>query len=163
MAREDAQFSIIYDGEALDEGSIDAKELAPALLALAEVIEEAQPLIPEINGASRCAYARTSSAAPSRSTSSLPSSTSSFASFSRARTRALSPISSRSSASPVLSASLAFSSSSRSRRVERRVRSRLSAASGSRLSSKAIPTRSKRTHAAGASFRIYVCGRRSSK
>jgi hypothetical protein len=49
MARDDAQFSIIYDGEAVDEGSIDAKELAPALLALAEVIEEAQPLIPELD------------------------------------------------------------------------------------------------------------------
>jgi hypothetical protein len=49
MARDEAQFSIIYDGEAVDEGSIDAKELAPALLALAEVIEEAQPLIPELD------------------------------------------------------------------------------------------------------------------
>ena len=49
MARDDAQFSIIYDGEAVDEGSIDAKELAPALLALAEVIEEAQPLVPELD------------------------------------------------------------------------------------------------------------------
>jgi hypothetical protein len=48
MAREDAQFSIVYDGEAVAEGSIDAKELAPALMALAEVIEQAQPLIPEL-------------------------------------------------------------------------------------------------------------------
>ena len=48
MAREDAQFSIVYDGEAVAEGSIDAKELAPALLALAEVIEQAQPLVPEL-------------------------------------------------------------------------------------------------------------------
>jgi hypothetical protein len=49
MAGENAHFSIIYDGEAVDEGSIDAKALAPALLALAEVIDEAQPLIPELD------------------------------------------------------------------------------------------------------------------
>jgi len=49
MPGEDAHFSIIYDGEALAEGSIDAKALAPALLALAEVVEEAQPLIPELD------------------------------------------------------------------------------------------------------------------
>lgn len=49
MTGENAHFSIIYDGEAVDEGSIDAKALAPALLALAEVIDEAQPLIPELD------------------------------------------------------------------------------------------------------------------
>lgn len=48
MAREDTHFSITYDGEALEAGSIDAKDLAPALLALAEVIEEAQSLVPEL-------------------------------------------------------------------------------------------------------------------
>jgi len=49
MANEDAHFSIVYDGEAVANGTIDAKDLAPALLALAEVIEEAQPLVPEID------------------------------------------------------------------------------------------------------------------
>jgi len=49
MAREDAHFSIIYDGEAVASGSIDAKDLAPALLALAEVIEEAQSLVPGLD------------------------------------------------------------------------------------------------------------------
>ena len=50
MAVGDADFSIVYDGEAVAEGSIDARELAPALLALADVIDEAQPLVPELGG-----------------------------------------------------------------------------------------------------------------
>lgn len=49
MPSENAHFSIIYDGEGLAEGSIDAKDLAPALLALAEVVDEAQPLVPELD------------------------------------------------------------------------------------------------------------------
>lgn len=49
MSSENAHFSIIYDGEGLAEGSIDAKDLAPALLALAEVVDEAQPLVPELD------------------------------------------------------------------------------------------------------------------
>jgi hypothetical protein len=49
MANEDAHFSIVYDGEAVANGTIDAKDLAPALLALAEVFEETQPLVPEID------------------------------------------------------------------------------------------------------------------
>jgi len=48
MAQGDAHFSIVYDGEALAEGAIEARDLAPALLALAEVFEEAQPLVPEL-------------------------------------------------------------------------------------------------------------------
>lgn len=49
MPSENAHFSIIYDGEGLAEGSIDVKDLAPALLALAEVVDEAQPLVPELD------------------------------------------------------------------------------------------------------------------
>lgn len=49
MAKTDAQFSIVYDGEALAEGAIEARDLAPALLALADVFEEAQPLVPELD------------------------------------------------------------------------------------------------------------------
>jgi hypothetical protein len=49
MPSENAHFSIIYDGEGLAESSIDAKDLAPALLALAEVVDEAQPLVPELD------------------------------------------------------------------------------------------------------------------
>jgi hypothetical protein len=48
MAQDDAHFSIVYDGEAVAEGAIEARDLAPSLLALAEVFEEAQPLVPEL-------------------------------------------------------------------------------------------------------------------
>lgn len=47
MAKADAYFSIVYDGEALAEGAIEARDLAPALLALAEVFEEAQAIVPQ--------------------------------------------------------------------------------------------------------------------
>lgn len=50
MAGGEADFSIVYDGETVQEGSIDARQLAPALLALADVIDEAQPLISELEG-----------------------------------------------------------------------------------------------------------------
>jgi len=38
-------FSIAYDGEPVAEGSIDARDLAPALLAFADLLDEAAPLI----------------------------------------------------------------------------------------------------------------------
>ncbi|MPZ43026.1 MAG: hypothetical protein GEV05_06435 [Betaproteobacteria bacterium] len=44
MAADDARFSIVYDGEDVAEGAIDAKDLAPALLALAELFDEAHDL-----------------------------------------------------------------------------------------------------------------------
>lgn len=44
MPEEAPEFSIIYDGEAVEDGSIDAKDLAPALLAFAELIDETAPL-----------------------------------------------------------------------------------------------------------------------
>ncbi len=47
MAEEETHFSIVYDGEALADGTIDAKELAPALLAFAELVDEASRLVPE--------------------------------------------------------------------------------------------------------------------
>lgn len=47
MAKADAHFSIVYEGEALAEGAIEARDLAPALLALAEVFEEAQAVVPQ--------------------------------------------------------------------------------------------------------------------
>jgi hypothetical protein len=47
MASGEARFSIVYDGEALADGTIDARELAPALLALADLVEEARSLVPE--------------------------------------------------------------------------------------------------------------------
>jgi hypothetical protein len=49
MAKADAHFSIVYDGEALAEGAIEARDLAPALLALAEVFEEAQAVVPQLD------------------------------------------------------------------------------------------------------------------
>jgi hypothetical protein len=47
MAKDDAHFSIVYDGQAVAEGAIEARDLAPALLALAEVFEEAQSVVPQ--------------------------------------------------------------------------------------------------------------------
>lgn len=44
MPEEVPQFSVIYDGDAVEDGSIDAKDLAPALLAFAELIDETAPL-----------------------------------------------------------------------------------------------------------------------
>lgn len=39
------EFSILYDGQPVAEGTIDARDLAPALLALADLVDEAAPLI----------------------------------------------------------------------------------------------------------------------
>jgi hypothetical protein len=47
MQKEDMHFSIVYDGEALADGTIDAKELAPALLAFADLVDEASRVVPE--------------------------------------------------------------------------------------------------------------------
>jgi hypothetical protein len=47
MAEEQARFSIVYDGESAADGTIDAKELAPTLLAFADLVDEAQQLTPE--------------------------------------------------------------------------------------------------------------------
>ena len=44
MPEQETQFSVIYGGEALEDGTIDAKDLAPALLAFAELIDETAPL-----------------------------------------------------------------------------------------------------------------------
>lgn len=41
----DTTFSIVYDGEPVSEGTIDARDLAPSLLALADLADEAAPLI----------------------------------------------------------------------------------------------------------------------
>jgi len=41
----DTTFSIVYDGEPVAEGTIDARDLAPALLAFADLVDEAAPLI----------------------------------------------------------------------------------------------------------------------
>lgn len=41
----DTSFSIVYDGEPVSEGTIDARDLAPALLAFADLVDEAAPLI----------------------------------------------------------------------------------------------------------------------
>ena len=46
-AGRDAEFSIVYDGEAVADGTIDTKDLAPALLAFAELIEEARSHVPD--------------------------------------------------------------------------------------------------------------------
>lgn len=47
MTGEETHFSIVYDGDALADGTIDAKELAPALLAFADLVDEASRLVPE--------------------------------------------------------------------------------------------------------------------
>lgn len=39
------EFSILYDGEPLADGTIDARDLAPSLLALADLIEEAASVV----------------------------------------------------------------------------------------------------------------------
>jgi hypothetical protein len=39
MVNEDFHFNIVYDGEALKEGSIDVRDLAPALLAFADIVD----------------------------------------------------------------------------------------------------------------------------
>ncbi len=39
------EFSIVYDGPPVSEGTIDARDLAPALLAFADLVDEAAPLI----------------------------------------------------------------------------------------------------------------------
>ena len=42
-------FSLVYDGPPVAEGTIDARDLAPALLALADLIDEAAPVVdPEL-------------------------------------------------------------------------------------------------------------------
>ena len=41
----DAQFSIVYDGEPVVDGAMDARDFAPALLAFADLVDEAAPLI----------------------------------------------------------------------------------------------------------------------
>jgi hypothetical protein len=38
-------FSIVYDGQPVEEGTIDARDLAPALLAFADLVDEAAPLV----------------------------------------------------------------------------------------------------------------------
>lgn len=44
-----AAFSLVYDGMPVEDGTIDARDLAPALLALADLIDEAAPLVdPEL-------------------------------------------------------------------------------------------------------------------
>lgn len=44
MSKESPEFSILYDGEAVSDGSIDVRELSPALMALADLINEVAPL-----------------------------------------------------------------------------------------------------------------------
>lgn len=39
------EFSILYDGESVVEGTIDVRDLAPALLAFADLVDEAAPLV----------------------------------------------------------------------------------------------------------------------
>lgn len=39
------EFSIVYDGPPVLEGTIDARDIAPALLAFADLIDEVAPLI----------------------------------------------------------------------------------------------------------------------
>jgi hypothetical protein len=46
-----ADFSIVYDGEFVSTGAIDARELAPALLGMADLIDETAPFV--IDGSSR--------------------------------------------------------------------------------------------------------------
>lgn len=41
------QFSILYDGVPVDEGTIDARDLAPALLAFAELVDQSAPFVDE--------------------------------------------------------------------------------------------------------------------
>lgn len=49
MANTDpAHFSIVYEGEAVADGTIDAKDLAPALLALADLVDESRAVVPEL-------------------------------------------------------------------------------------------------------------------
>lgn len=129
MPSENAHFSIIYDGEALAEGSIDAKDLAPALLALAEVIEEAQPLVPELDARLSLRVRSDFERGSFEIHLDSPSSTSSSWASSPARRRPPSPISSGYSASRVSSASSVSSSSSSAPRAARPRQSPSSAAS----------------------------------
>lgn len=39
------EFSLVYDGPSVTEGTIDARDLAPALLALADLIDAAAPMV----------------------------------------------------------------------------------------------------------------------
>lgn len=39
------QFSILYDGLPVNEGTIDARDLAPALLAFADLVDQAAPIV----------------------------------------------------------------------------------------------------------------------
>lgn len=39
------RFSIVYDGEPLSDGSIDVRDLAPCMLALADLLDETAPLV----------------------------------------------------------------------------------------------------------------------
>lgn len=41
------QFSILYDGTPVDEGTIDARDLAPALIAFAELVDQSAPIVDE--------------------------------------------------------------------------------------------------------------------
>lgn len=41
----DGAFSLVFDGEPLDEGSMDVRELAPALLGLADTVDEATRIL----------------------------------------------------------------------------------------------------------------------
>jgi hypothetical protein len=48
VAEKDADFSIVYEGPAVDSGTIDARDLAPALLAFADLVDQAHGLVPEL-------------------------------------------------------------------------------------------------------------------
>lgn len=41
----DNTFSIVYDGQPVEDGTIDVRDLAPALLALADLVDESTPLV----------------------------------------------------------------------------------------------------------------------
>ncbi|PAW77511.1 MAG: hypothetical protein B9S32_10970 [Verrucomicrobia bacterium Tous-C9LFEB] len=40
----DADFTVVYDGAAIEDGTIDARQLAPTILGLADLIDETTPL-----------------------------------------------------------------------------------------------------------------------
>lgn len=49
MSNADFSFNLIYDGEDLDSGSIDARDLAPALLAFADLVDQSgRVVVPEM-------------------------------------------------------------------------------------------------------------------
>jgi hypothetical protein len=43
--RPETAFSVLYDGQPVAEGTMDARDLAPSLLALADLVDEAAPLV----------------------------------------------------------------------------------------------------------------------